>query len=160
MKKRLIIYIPSIAVLVLLLALLLLSNYQTPAWKTMLDQYLFFLRSAGEPSYQMVAAVQASQPSHFTPNMTTGSFSNSVTYLPTESFDGDYFSGLEPVPYPPDQVWCVLLKDDGQQELVFVALHNSDYSTNWIVHIPSDPWGSPALQSTMESLGCIVNSQE
>lgn len=157
MKKRLIIFIPTITVVILLVVLLVLSERQTPAWKTILDQYLVFLQSAGEPSYQLVTAVQASQPSNFTPNMSTGSFSGSVIVPPTASFDGQYLSSLNPVPFPPDQVWCALPGDADQQQLVFVALHNTDSNANWIVHIPPDPWGSPAIRSTLESLGCAIN---
>ncbi len=153
MKKRLI-YIPTVAVLVVIIALLWIDHRQTPAWKNKLDQYLEYLRSVGEPAYQVVNAVQASQPTKFTPVMSTGSSSGSVILPTPDSLDGQYLSSLQPLSYPPDQVWCVLLKDTGAQQLVIVALHTSLYDASWIVHVPPDPWGSPTLQSSLSIIGC------
>jgi hypothetical protein len=65
MKKRLIIFIPILAVLILLAAFLLVNYFQPPAWKDQLNQYLAFQRQAGEPVYRVVAAVKASQPINF-----------------------------------------------------------------------------------------------
>jgi hypothetical protein len=104
----------------------------------------------------MVTAVQATQPSNFTPSMTVESCSDRAIFTTTYT-DGQYLSRVDPILYPPDQVWCVLLKDDRQQQLVFVGLHNGFYQTDWIVRIPPDPWGSSALQSILSTIGCSLD---
>ncbi len=154
MKKRLLIYIPTLVVLVLLVTLLVLTNRSTPGWKAKLNAYLTYLRTAGEPAYSLVKAVRADYPAGFTAEMSAGSFSEVIGALATPASNADYSAGLQPVPYPPDQLWCVLLADGSQQQVVYVALHSSLYNAEWLVHVPPDPWGSPVLQSTLSNLGC------
>ncbi len=154
MKKRPWIFIPTLAVIILLITLLVLSSNSTPGWKAKLDAYLAYLRTIGEPSYALVTAVPAGNPAGFSAEMSAGSFSDSIALLSTPASNADYSAGLQPVPYPPDQLWCVLLADGPQQQVVYVALHNSLYNAEWLVHVPPDPWGSPALQSTLSNVGC------
>lgn len=158
MKKRVLIFIPILVVLVLVVTLLLLNNRQTPAWKAKLNQYLSYLRETGKSSYLVLSTAYASQPANFTPAMSAESYSDSVIFQTTHNTNAQYSSGLEPMPYPPDEVVCVLLKDGGQQQLVYIALHNSLYNADWIVHISPDPWGSFALQSNLDRLGCSLDT--
>ena len=155
MRKRLLIYIPTLLVIGVMVALLLLTNRQPPKWKTALDQYLTYLRSTGQPSYQLVSAVSASLPANFTPLMSAESFSDSVIFQTDLNTNDPSSAGTQPIPYPPDQVWCVLLKDGGQQHVVYIALHNSLYNADWIVHTSADPWGSSELQNSLDRLSCI-----
>jgi hypothetical protein len=157
MKKHLLVYIPTLLVIVVMVALLLLSNRQTPAWKTKLDQYLTYLGTTGQPSYQLISAVPASQPANFTPAMSAESFSDSVIFQTDLNIIDQTSAGTQPIPYPPDAVWCVLLTDGGQKQMIYIALHNSLYNADWIVHISTDPWGSPELQTSLDRLGCILN---
>jgi hypothetical protein len=154
MKKRLFIIIPTIAVLAILVALLMINNQQTPAWKTRLNQYLAYLHVEGEPSYQLVSAVQAARPRNFISSMSAGDYSDSLIFLTDFSSQANYSTGLEPIPFPPDDIWCALIKNGGHQQVVYVALHNSLYNADWIVHESPDPWGSPSLNSTLDSIGC------
>lgn len=153
MKKRLLIIVP-IVVAAAVIAFLLLNNRHTYAWQDNLDQYLAYLRSTGQPSYSLLSAVPSSMPDNFTPQMSAVSYSPSVIFETSQNSSPEYASALLPMPYPPDEVWCVLLKDGKQQQLVYMALHNSLYNADWIVHIPSEPWGSPALQTNLQTLGC------
>lgn len=60
-----------------------------------------------------------------------------------------------PLAYPPTDVWCVRLKPNGNRypEVVFVALHEDDYHSEWIVH---DPAAITAQQLSVDlaALGC------
>jgi hypothetical protein len=154
MNKRLLIYIPALVVLVLLAALILINQLQPPEWKVRLNQYLAFERSAGEPALNLVNAVQAKVPAQFTPTMSAESFSGSAIFATSHGTDVQYSADLLPLPYPPQAVWCVLLKGDSQQQVVFVARHNSLYNADWIVHIPSQPFASPDLQASLSLIGC------
>jgi hypothetical protein len=155
MKKRLLIYIPTLLVIVVMVTLLLLTNRQPPQWKTKLDQYLNYLQTTGYPSYQLISAVPASQPPNFTPAMSAESFSDSVIFQTDLNIIDQTSAGTQPIPYPSDAVWCVLLKNGGQQRLIYIALHNSLYNADWIVHTSADPWGSSELQNSLDRLGCI-----
>jgi hypothetical protein len=112
MKKRFLIFIPMIVVIGMMVGFLLLNNRQTPAWKPILDRYLTYSRMTGESVYRMINAVQAAQLANFTSAMSGGSFSDSVIFQTTFNVDAQYSAGLQPMPYPPDDVWCVLLKDN------------------------------------------------
>ncbi len=60
-----------------------------------------------------------------------------------------------PLAYPPTDVWCVRLRPDGNfyPEIVFVAHHEDDYHSEWIVH---DPTAGTAQQlaDDLATLGC------
>jgi hypothetical protein len=60
--------------------------------------------------------------------------------------------------YPPQQLICVLLNVDSQQQLVYVALHNNPDDANWVVHISSESWGSPLLPVQLSSIGCSLET--
>jgi hypothetical protein len=70
----------------------------------------------------------------------------------------DYSLSLEPIPYPPEQVMCVLVEVADQPQLLYVSLHNSLYNADWIVHVSNDPWGSPFLRSRMDALDCAIDA--
>jgi hypothetical protein len=154
MRKRLIIYIPALAVILFLGTFLLINHLRTPEWRVSLEQYLAFQRSAGEPSYHLVSAVQASQPTEYTASMSSESYSERAIFSTSNGTGGQYTSNMLPVPYPPEVVWCVLLQNDSQQRVVYVALHNSLYNADWIVHVSPQPYQSPALQTSLSKIGC------
>ena len=86
--------------------------------------------------------------------MSVESYSPGVIFETSMNSNPEYTAGLLPLPCPPDEVWCVLLKGGNQQQLVYMALHNSLYNADWVVHIPSEPWDSPGLQINLQNLGC------
>jgi hypothetical protein len=153
-RKRLIIYIPLIAVLLVLSAMVLVNRLTTPQWKVRLDQYLAIQNASGEPAYHLVSAVQASQPAEFTASMSSESYSQSAIFSTSMGVGEQFTSQMLPLPYPPDTVWCVLLKGNSQQQVVYIALHNSLYNADWVVHIPPQPFESPALKSNLIRIGC------
>jgi hypothetical protein len=108
----------------------------------------------------VINSVQAAQPGNFTSSMSAGSFSNSVISQTTQTTDTPEPASFQPIIYPPDSIWCVLLAEGNQRELVFVALHNSLYNAEWIVHTSPDPWGSAELGTTLENLGCKFESRQ
>jgi len=156
MKKLVLIAIPILVVLALVITLVVLNNLQTPAWKASLDRYMLFLMSTDKLAYHVLSTSTASQPGHFTPEMSADSFSDSVIFEANLNPNLDTAAGLQPVPYPPQKVVCVLIGNGGPHQLVYVALHTSLYNADWIVHISADPWGSSTLQTTLDNLGCSL----
>lgn len=157
MRKRILVIIPVAVVLALASTLILINNRQTPAWKTKLDQYLAYMRTTGQATYRLIAYSTASQPGNFTPEMSAESFSDSVIFQTTTNTSAQYFAGLQLMPYPPEEVVCVLLDGGRSPELVYVTRHSSLYNADWIVHISTDPWNSLNLQSSLASIGCNVS---
>jgi hypothetical protein len=160
MRKRLIIYIPVLVVLLLLATLLIVNHFTTPKWKISLDQYLDFQQAAGKHSFRLVKATQATQPAQFSAAMSAESYRNNVVFSTNNTIGSQYTSEMYPLPYPPDEVWCVLLQNDSQQQVVYVALHKSQNNADWIVHIPSQPYSSPSLQNSLSQIGCIFTSSD
>jgi hypothetical protein len=156
MKKRSLIVIPLLAVIVLVVSILLLDSLRTPAWRVKINHYLNFLRETNHPSYHVESTASAAQPGNFTEAMSVETYSDTPLFQTSSGSSTSYSAELEPLPYPPEQVMCVLLHDGSQLQLVYVALHNNLYNADWIVHISPDPWGSQTLQFNLTSIGCSI----
>jgi len=83
--------------------------------------------------------------------------------------------GRKPLPYPPDDLRCVLLQASGshnkpfdsanagtgsQYAVVFVGLHNDLYNGAWVVHESAYHFPSPELNATLEEVGCMLELAE
>ena len=158
MKKKILILIPILAVIFLTTGMLLLTRLQTPAWKTKLNQYLSYLQQTGQASHRVISTSTAASPAKFTPAMSAESYGDNVIFQTSHTSLTEYTAGLKLLPYPPDQVVCALLDVNGQQQLVFIALHNDLYNAEWIVHISPEPWGSSTLQTHLNALGCSLDT--
>jgi hypothetical protein len=157
MKKRSLIIIPFLAVILLVVVILVIDSQRTPAWRVKIDHYIAFLRATNHPSYHIESTASAAQPSNFSASMSVETYSDSALFQTSSGSGTSYSAELEPLPYPPEQVMCVLLQDGGQLQLVYVALHNNLYNADWVVHISSDPWGSQAIQFNLSSIGCSIS---
>jgi hypothetical protein len=157
LQKTIRIAIPVLVVIGTIIAFLALENRHKYAWQDHLDHYLAYLRTAGQPSYQLLTAVPSSMPDNFTPQMSAESFSDSFIFQTSRTPNLEYSAGLQPMPYPPAELWCVLLVGGEQQQLVYLALHDTLKNADWIVHVPTDPWGSPQLQYNLQNLGCTLD---
>lgn len=154
MRKPFLLTLPLFVIIVLAVTLLLL-NRRIPAWHESLDQYLVYsMMQAGEPLYTVEASSAARQPAYFLPGMSSASFSDGAIFATTLSSSSGQDLGGEPIPFPPDQVECVLLKSGVQHKLVYIALHSNMYNADWIVHLSPYNWGSPEQKSALNSLGC------
>ena len=143
----------------------------------MLSRYLNYLGQTGRPA-ELADARPASYPRRFTANLSGPTFGNgyyfavsytdalqvtlssaywanasaithSVEMTPMEVGGG---SGGKPLPYPPDEVWCVRLKADAPSApaAVLLALHDDLYVAYWVVH--ELPAGTQA--ATLQEIGC------
>ncbi len=65
--------------------------------------------------------------------------------------------GLAALPFPPDEVWCVLL-DTGEQRtnVVLGALHMGSYNADWVVHELPATWSVAERNAVLADLGCAV----
>jgi len=72
---------------------------------------------------------------------------------------GGGFRTSRPIPYPPTEVWCVLLKlaSEDAYSVVFANLHMDMYNAQWIIH---EGEKAPFTQGFLEhvaSLGCDLD---
>jgi hypothetical protein len=157
MKKNRLILLPILAVIMLAISLLLVEHFHTPAWRAKLNQYVAYIHQTGQTTSDVIASTPATSPASFTPSMSAESYGDNVIYDTSHSLNEQISAGLQPIPYPPDQVVCVLMDVDGQRQLVYVALHSDLYNADWIVHISSESWGSSTLQSQLATIGCSLD---
>ncbi len=162
------------AIFVLTLAFLLTREQTLPDnTRAALDKFIGYRY----PSTQPVAIqqfVHATMPSKFTPEMSGTTFGESHFYqtmvdyggasiinlpnLPTATpglVSATYWRGSTPLPFPPEDAWCVVLKDEEPAEqILIVALHQSLYTADWIVHEPSAEPGTAEMKNILAAIGC------
>ena len=154
MKKIILIAIPLLVLVVIGATLLVLSLNRPPEWRVELSAYQTYENVVSSQRPELVSSVRASQPWNFTPEMSQAAFSDGSIFMTTFAPNQTTPVGIQPLPFPPEQVWCVQLREGAQSQMVFVALHSDIYNADWVVHIPAGVWGSSQLQATLDSLGC------
>ena len=126
----------------------------------------------------------AGNPSQFDAQMSGASFGESrfyrttytyqnepavdVTYASTSSSQNDALAlsdslkvtayrknGTVPIPFPPVELWCVVLNEAAKPPSVaFVALHRDLYYAEWLVHEPSSYADIGELNRRLSSVDC------
>jgi hypothetical protein len=63
--------------------------------------------------------------------------------------------GAQPIPYPPQELWCADVQPPGELPLtILVALHADLYNADWIVHEMPGAWSPEERQAGLAELGC------
>jgi len=72
---------------------------------------------------------------------------------------GGGFRTSRPIPYPPTEVWCVLLKlaSEDTYFVVFANLHQDMYNAQWIIHEGEKAPFSQAFLDRVASFGCDLD---
>ena len=98
---------------------------------------------------EIVQYVQARLPQNFRAEMSAASYGNTPYYVTTHRANSNY-PGQKPLPYPPNDVWCVKLKstDPTAPQVVVLALHQDIYNADWIMHEVTDP------ETVLATVGC------
>jgi hypothetical protein len=98
--------------------------------------------------------VQASLPQNFRSEMSKTSYGDTPYYITTHRTNPDY-PGLKPLPYPPNDLWCVQLKrtDPAAPQVVVIALHQDIYNADWVMHEVTDP------ATVLPTVGCEFSTQ-
>jgi hypothetical protein len=150
-------------------------GFPAPA-RAALEQYLRYQSSRSAQPITVQHATRAARPWNFTPQMSGGSFGGSAYFGTTLSYAGATSTasphptpertpaghdssapyGLRPLPFPPEDVWCVLLAQGGQTSprVVFVLLHSDLYKGEWIVHQAGQGQSGQAISADLLSIGC------
>jgi hypothetical protein len=143
MKAKLIIFaMPLLVLLGVGTTVAALERQREPDWQAALNHYL----AQREPSTQRLAVqhmTRASSPQHFQPEMGVAQRL-------------DDWRWTVQLPYPPDELVCVLLAgEEAQRQVVYVGHHTDTlWRVGWLVHQgPASPFPSD-LAVDLAALGC------
>jgi hypothetical protein len=102
----------------------------------------------------IVQYVQARLPQNFRAEMSTASYGNTPYYITIHRANPDY-PGQKPLPYPPNDLWCVKLTgtDPTAPQMVVLALHQDIYNADWVMHEVTDP------ETVVATVGCQIPIQ-
>ena len=128
----------------------------------LLNQYLAYAYPPGTVLVQVVH--QASKPSHLSQDLGYETFGASVIYQTDIGAPGYEEGGARPLPYPPEQAWCVLLERDGtygphpedRYDVVFVALHMDIHNAGLMVHKGPQNLSMGEVEAFSSTFGCTL----
>jgi hypothetical protein len=164
MKKLLLLFIPFLLPAVALAAWLLYDQRQPPAWQVELGKYIAYQERRAFMQITAQAVDRAGRPWEFGRDPGYMVYGDTPYYVTDFSYQPSAGSGGMPLPYPPEELWCVLLKLESvhpfgspKLQLVFVARHQDLYNAAWVVHAASQPADSPELLHTLAVVGCQID---
>ncbi len=179
MKRALFVTIPLVVALASIVTVSTAMLSFPAGAQQALHAYLQHVQTAGAPGERQTLRpdliVRASRPWELGPELGLPTFGDSGYFRadgrharPTQppptpfwqryatySTESDPLDDRPALPFPPEEVWCVLLKGQPRGRAVLVARHHREpYYTEWIVHQgPRIPLGQPFLE-TLSALGC------
>jgi hypothetical protein len=138
--------------------------FMPPEWQAGLDRYVAHKAASSGGAITVQRVERARKPWKFSRDMSGSVFGDGLYFRPDYTFDGEYVggSGRRPLPFPPEEVWCVLLaqalqeRDTGEAtySVVFVALHQDLYTADWVLHEVVDDLPAGALAESLAALEC------
>jgi hypothetical protein len=144
-----------------------------------LNDYLQYQNAQSSVSVLTISQAQRiARPWNFTPEMSGGAFGDSFSYHTQRSYEELSATGQPammitdtwqtisaggggqlPLPYPPQDGWCILLAQAEQEQpkVIYILLHQDLYTADWIVHETPVDRSAEKLQMDLDSLGCQVD---
>jgi hypothetical protein len=139
MRKVGLLAIPLLVLMATAIVVLSFESKRPAEWRVELNDYIRYDQSRFPGGTRVQATTAAKQPWNFDPEMSNFVFGNSV-FRTDNSYDGTP-GGYIDLPFPPEQVWCVLLvRNDSfsqvsKNQIIFVAHHNDNvWWQDWVVH--------------------------
>jgi hypothetical protein len=166
--KRAILLLTILALVpIALVVAVLASEARFPAEaQTQLNRYMAKKLTSSSPVVHVQQIARARKPWNLSREMGFISFGDGVHFQTDYGYTEEERPSLKPLPFPPTDVWCVLLelgvrpsgsaKSQAQYTGVFVALHQDLYNADWAVHTG---WKDLSMQEFMDSaakIGCDV----
>jgi hypothetical protein len=141
--------LPTAALVIVVLAGNRSGSHSSMA--TLVSEYVYPFIDRGVVIKQYV---QASLPQNFRAEMSKASYGNTPYYVTTHRANPAY-PGQKPLPYPPNDLWCVKLKSTypTAPQAVVIALHQDMYNADWVMHEVTDP------ETVLATVGCKFSDQ-
>jgi hypothetical protein len=166
MKRTWIVFVTLIMAIVLIgvlvLALARSPGRHTVTWRSIVTSYIEY--QGWGKQVTIAQAVKARAPYNFTKELNLFTYGEAPYYMVNETSSS--YNGSRPIPYPPKEVWCVLLQQQTSGNdtfsLIFANLHEDMYMAEWIVHQcecseSEPPPLSQAFLDDIASLGCDLD---
>lgn len=178
MKRKVVIALAVLApvsVIIVGIAVIFTGTGRMPdVAQTALARYLAFRYQSPSPSVRQES--QATRPWLFKPEQSSATYGDSVYFRtmhnygatgikqislsPSPAASPDVYrgsDGLRGLPYPPEEIWCVLLEPrEERAQVVLVALHMDLYKADWVVHELPPEWSAAERSAVLADLGCLV----
>ena len=153
--KRFIAAMFLVLVVVIVILIIVVSQRGYSPRDTALSRYLVYFNPIAH-GVSVSTIVRASHPAKFTPEMSGPVVGNSAYYQTDVKYaTNDSNGGARALPYPSNDLSCVLLTgSSGQQWIVFVVLHEDMYNADWLVHEARTTWPSDELRGILDTIGC------
>jgi len=132
-----------------------------------LDQYLIYKNVSLHEGLIVKSTAKATRPGRLTQDVSFMVYGDSAHYQTDEDYqeatdEGESTavwvgSGLRPLPFPPEEVWCALLEHkagEPQYGVAFVSLHQDIYNADWVVHEVGPDLFAPVSTQVASDLGC------
>ena len=159
MKKAGVLAIPLIVFMITGIVVLSFERKRPPDWRVELNDYIRYDQSRFAGGTRVQAITAARKPWNFSPEMSKLVFGKSV-FRTDNNYDGTPGGSID-LPYPPEQVWCVLLSrsdrfsQNSMNEIVFVAHHNDQvWWRDWVVHQGAAVQADPEFKQNIALIGC------
>jgi hypothetical protein len=149
LRVILVLALPAAAVLIVVLSGNRSGSITSMA--TLVSEYVYpFI----DRDVTIAQTVQARLPQNFQAEMSEASYGNTPYYVTTHRANPDY-PGQKPLPYPPNDLWCVKLKsaDPAAPSVVVLALHQDIFNADWVMHEVNDP------ETVLPAVGCQFSTQ-
>ena len=148
--------LPLLLATILVVALLVAIRMNRPsAWRLALDKYVEYRDSSSSRTTTVHLVDRASKPWNFSRDMSYAVFGDSPYYQTDYGYSGEKRSGPRPLPFPPDDVWCVLLERDHETyTIVFVAEHQDLYNADVVIHEGVSDLSTQSLVESVSRIGC------
>ena len=148
MKRLMALTLLAIVLIVVIVVSAALEAQRPVDWQVTLEAYL--AHSVPPARASIYAAVQAGHP---------WAFSRDMGHVVFQDWRWD---GWE-APFPPEEVWCVLLarqpRGEAGYDFLFMTYHSDNlWRYGWLVHERPDHWPDQALPETLIKIGCNLES--
>lgn len=153
------------------------GRYLPPSAQTELEQYLAYRYPlTPEPAVRQLS--QATRPWLFKAAMSGDTYGRSTHFdttfsyartaarparaVSTEQPEADWrfaFRGAAPLPYPPEETWCLRLDPEppNPASVVLLAMHVDLYNGEWVVHEMPGEWSETERRAALSELGCALD---
>jgi hypothetical protein len=157
MRKASVVIFPLLLATALIVAsLVAIRMNRFPDWQLELDRYVEYKDSLSSGTTTVQLVDRASRPWNFSRDMSHAVFGDSPYYQTDYSYGGRH--GPRPLPFPPEDVRCVLLERDHNEEtmytVVFAAEHQDLYNADVVIHEGASDLSAQSFVDSISRIGC------
>jgi hypothetical protein len=165
MKRIFLLFIPFLLPAIALSLWLFYDKQQPPAWQMELDKYTAYQERSAPVRITQQTVDRARKPWKFMRDSGFLVYGDTPYYVTDNTYNLGRVGGFNrmPLPYPPEELWCVLLRLEPiyapvspRLQMVFVARHQDLYNAGWVIHAAIQPADSAELAQTIARVGCDI----